>query len=158
MFSQLAAVLLVPATTVGYNPVEMTGFVAASDVRQAFGWTAADLTAHAGGVVFNHEFWTDDNYTVSCGGPSFPVVHHRVYGRFELTGQFVSDGYERGFRLTGAHAGISGTSVAPAPGQPCPEPGRGPSIARAAKTTTVTCWSLTATSEDVRKEIEAPVC
>jgi hypothetical protein len=113
------------SAAVTYDPKPMTGFVGAGDVQRAFGWTGPVLASRASGVVFDHEFWTDDTYTVACGGRRpFPVVHHREFGRFELTDAVVGSGYgaeARGFRLTGPHLGISGTSVPPAVGQPCPD-------------------------------------
>ena len=126
------------STAVTYDPASRTGFVGAADVRRAFGWTAAMLASRAGGVSFDHDFWTDDTYSVVCGERTYPVVHHKEYGHYELTGTVVRGSGSRsasgygdgitGFRLTGASSGISGTSVAPAVGQPCPageDPGRG---------------------------------
>jgi len=57
-----------------------------------------------------------------------------------------------GFRITGPTAGISGTSVAPAVGQPCPEP-RGPKITRADLVSTTMCWSLVVSSGDVSRTV-----
>jgi hypothetical protein len=129
-------VFAAPASAaVQYDPASRTGFVGAADVRRAFGWTAAMLAARAGGVAFDHDFWTDDTYSVVCGKRTYPVVHHKEYGHYELTEAVVRGAGARsaagygggitGFRLGGATSGISGTSVAPAVGQPCPT-GKGP--------------------------------
>ncbi|MET0414912.1 MAG: hypothetical protein ABW022_02680 [Actinoplanes sp.] len=145
------------SASVKYNPVTMIGFVGRSDIRDAFGWTGAVLETRAAGLAFDHEFWTDDTYTVTCGERVFPVVHHRQFGRYQLTGSAARDGYGDaliGFRLTGARSGISGTSVAPAPGQPCPEgDSPGTTIDRADLVSTATGWALTVNSGDVRREL-----
>lgn len=164
----IAAVVLAlaPATpaaaAAGYDPSEMKGLIDAADVRDAFGWTDATLADRAPGVVFDHEFWTNDTYTVTCGGPAFPVVHHKQFGRYELaatvvrsSGRGTSAGYAgkaAGFRIEGARFGISGTSVPPATGQPCPED-RGGTIDRADLASTATGWALNARSGDDRREL-----
>ncbi|GIF21726.1 hypothetical protein BJ973_004829 [Actinoplanes tereljensis] len=151
----LAAPVTAPVTApMTYDPHTMTGYVGQGDVRRAFGWAAATLATRAPGLAFNQEFWTDDSYTVSCGRGTFPVTHHRDFGRYWLTVKAVS-GYGKvtGWRITGANAGISGTSVAPAAGQPCPSPGRGKTVVRAAKTGTRTGCELTVTSQDVRRRL-----
>ncbi|MEV6633777.1 hypothetical protein AB0M54_23795 [Actinoplanes sp. NPDC051470] len=153
----------VPATaSLRYDPVAKTGFAGAADVRKAFGWSEAKLAARADGLVFGHDFWTRDTYSVRCGQAPFPVAHQREFGRFDLTDVVVRagrpggpTGYDRqpvptGFRITGPYAGISGTSVAPAVGQPCPQP-RGPKITRADLVATTTGWSLTVSSGAVSK-------
>lgn len=151
------------AAAVTYDPIAKTGFVDLGDVQRAFGWTAAKAKAKAPGVVFNHEFWSDDTYSVSCGKAAFPVVHHREYGRYELTDTVAAardargarSGYARkllGFRITGPYAGISGTSVPPVAGQPCPEP-RGATIVGVRKVSSLTGWALTATSGTERREL-----
>src|SRR5690349_11754268 len=99
----LAGVPLVgtPASaSVRYDAEARTGFVAGSDVRAAFGWSAPVLAARAAGLSFGHDFATVDTYAVSCGGAPFPVEHHRVFGRFELAdvvvrrrGRGAGDGY-----------------------------------------------------------------
>ena len=150
------------SAAVTYDQDAKTGFVAAADVRQAFGWTAATLTARAGTVAFDHDFWTDDTYSVRCGAATLPVVHHREFGRYELTDTVVRRGQPRtstgygdavtGFRLTGASSGISGTSVPPAAGQPCP--GRpGVTIAGVKLARTATGWALAARSGETRREL-----
>jgi len=166
------------AALVRYDPEKKTGFVDRADVRKAFGWTDAKLAARASTIVFDHDFWTDDNYAVACGKTSFPVVHHRVFGRFELaavvtrapahaTGHVASAGRGTragygvrgrliGFRLTGARFGISGTSVAPAPGQPCPDDkGQTPGakVTKAVRTSSTTGWALSARSGDVSRRL-----
>ncbi|UQU67327.1 hypothetical protein COUCH_14110 [Couchioplanes caeruleus] len=145
------------AASVRYDPAAKAGFAGATDVRKAFGWSDAALAAHAAGLAFSHEFWTEDTYAVSCGAGPFTVRHQREFGRFELADREVreprrgaSAGYGAparlaGFRITGPYAGISGTSVPPAVGGPCPEP-RGQRITRATLTATTTGWSLTVSS------------
>jgi hypothetical protein len=156
------AVATPASASVQYDPVAKTGYVDAGEVRKAFGWTGSTLAARAAGLVFDHDFWTDDTYSVACGGATFPVVHHREYGRFDLTDVVVratergaATGYHgppAGFRLTGAHSGISGTSVGPAVGQPCPaDQGQAPgsTIDRVRLVSSTTGWALTATSQNV---------
>ena len=159
--------------SVTYDPETKTGFVDRADVQKAFGWSGAELAAHAAGVVFQHDFWTDDTYSVGCGDHVVNVVHHKDFGRFELTDTVV-DRAERGaasdygrkpagFRITGAHAGISGTSVAPAVGQPCPVPpetgDKQPVIDRVHLENSTTGWALTISSDQLSHRIlqtEAP--
>jgi hypothetical protein len=151
------------AAAVTYDPVAKTGLVGAADVRRAFGWTAATLAARAGAVAFDHAFWTDDTYAVTCGGREYPVVHHKQYGHYELTDSVVRRGPRAdtgygtvvtGFRLAGAWAGISGTSVAPAVGQPCPA-GRvpGATIDEVRLVSSATGWALRASWGKVRREL-----
>jgi hypothetical protein len=145
---------------VTYDPVAKTGFVGAADLRHAFGWSAATLASRAGGVAFDHDFFTDDSYSVGCGGRTYPVLHHREFGRYELTDAVVrrsSAGYGNGisgFRLTGAAFGISGTSVAPAIGQPCPE-GKGATIDAVRLVSSAAGWTLTVRSGDVSRRLLA---
>ena len=150
------------AAAVQYDPQAKSGFAGAADVRQAFGWSDSTLSARAAGLAFSHDFWTQDRYSVSCGKGRFPVAHHREFGRFELSDSVVrearrgaSTGYAHGprlagFRITGPYAGISGTSAAPAVGQPCPEP-RGTRITRADRISTTTGWSLSVSSGGTAK-------
>ncbi|MGX6606122.1 hypothetical protein ACWKSP_28940 [Micromonosporaceae bacterium Da 78-11] len=144
------------SASVTYDPDTKAGFVAESEVRKAFGWTGATLAVRASGLVFDHDFWTDDTYSVSCGLAPFPVVHHEQFGRFELTDAVVhaAGGYGRqlaGFRLTGARSGISGTSVAPMVGQPCPDQAQpaGSTVVSAQRLSSSTGWALAVTSGDV---------
>ena len=156
------------AAAVTYDPESRTGYVGGDDVRSAFGWTGAQLAGRAAGLVFGEDFGTDDTYAVRCGAREFPVVHHRVYGRFELGhdviragGRGTARGYAgapAGFRITGAVAGISGTAVAPGVGQPCPTgqgPAAGPTITAVRRTATVSRWALTVRSGDVQRELLA---
>jgi hypothetical protein len=169
MLPQLIAALLTvgaaPAPTAGAAPASIdydisakTGYVGAADVRAAYGWTVPTLGARAGGLVFNHDFWTDDTYAVSCGGPAFRVVHHREFGRYEIADKpsYQRVGYGRkllGFRLTGPVAGISGTSVRPGRGQPCPAEGAGTTITSTRLVSTAKGCALSVTSRDVRREL-----
>jgi hypothetical protein len=150
------------SAAVRYDPEAKRGFVDTADVRQAFGWTTATLVLRADGVAFDQEFWTDDTYSVSCAGRVHPVVHHRLYGRFELIDAVVrrdrpgpSTGYRiTGFRLTGARSGISGTSLPPALGRPCPAgPGGvpGSTIDKIHLVSSATGWSLAVRSGDDRR-------
>jgi hypothetical protein len=158
------------SAAVTYDPASRTGFVGAAEVRRAFGWTTATLGARAGGVAFDHNFWTDDTYSVTCGRRTYPVVHHKEFGHYELTDAVVrgpvsrpAGGYRggiTGFRLAGAMAGISGTSVAPAVGQPCPAGqspgrgrGRGATIDEVRLVSSATGWSLTVRSGEVSHRI-----
>jgi hypothetical protein len=152
------------SASVTYDPATRTGFVDGADVQKAFGWSDAALASRASAVVFDHDFWTDDTYSVACGDHVFPVVHHREFGRYELTDAVVQDrrrgsrtgyaGQPVGFRLAGAHAGISGTSVAPAVGQPCPEgAARGSAIDRIHLDSSASGWSLTLRFDDASHQI-----
>jgi hypothetical protein len=141
---------------VAYDPLAKTGFVDAADVRDAFRWTDATLAARAAGLEFDHEFWIDDTYSVACGGAAFPVVHQREFGRYALTSTVAHGGRGqagaygkrlKGFTLSGAHAGISGTSVEPAVGQPCPR-GEGGTIDRSAFVRSISGWALSVSSSD----------
>ena len=160
----VAGVILALATpaaaSVRYDPKTKTGFVDSADVRHAFGWTDTTLSSRASGLVFHHDFWTDDTYSVSCGGHAFPVVHHRDYGWFELSVTVTRDGYRTGvtgFRLTGPHLGISGTSAPPEPGQPCPEPqGQAPGAAidEVHLRGSATGWALSAAFQDASRVLQ----
>ncbi|MEU4236067.1 hypothetical protein [Actinoplanes sp. NPDC026619] len=157
MIPQLLIGVALAAAPVSYNPQAMTGFVGESEVRAAYGWSAATLAKRADALEFSHEFWTDDTYSVSCGGDVFPVVHHHDFGRFGLVFQkaHAAGGYGKltGFRITGANWGISGTSVPPMVGQPCPSEGRGPTVKKARKVSTTKGCTLTVTSADVRRDL-----
>jgi hypothetical protein len=142
------------AAAVSYDPGTKSGFAGRADVQRAFGWTDTELARYASGVSFEQDFWTDDTYSVACGPRTFPVVHHREFGRFELIDTVVRRGGHRtatgyagtltGFRITGARSGISGTSVAPAIGQPCPQ--AGPPITAVRLVSTTVGWGLTVRS------------
>jgi hypothetical protein len=150
------------SAAVTYDPQGKTGYVDQADVRKAFGWSAATLNAKAAGLIFNHDFWTDDHYAVNCGKKAYPVVHHREFGRFELSDTVVRSsgrgpriGYSgvravAGFRLAGPRAGISGTSVAPRVGDPCPRE-KGTRITKVAVASTTTGWSLSAGSGEISR-------
>jgi hypothetical protein len=145
MLFPLALALLTAATpapaSVRYDPETKTGFVGSADVRQAFGWSGRELASRAAGLVFEHDFWTDDTYRATCGARVVPVVHHRDFGRFDLID---TAGYT-GFRISGARSGISGTSVPPAAGQPCPGD-QGETIGKVRLVSSTTGWKLTVTS------------
>lgn len=158
--------------SVTYDPATMTGFIDKFAVRKAFGWTDAMLTERAAAVGFAHDFSTADTYAISCGGPTFRVVHLRESGTFELADTVAHNrtrgarigygGRLTGFHLTGARSGISGTSVPPAAGQPCPQDlGQAPgsTVDRARPVSSATRWALVAGFGDVRRVLlaeEAP--
>jgi hypothetical protein len=150
------------SAAVTYDPQTKKGYVARGDLQKAFGWTDATLSAKASTLVFNHDFWTNDTYTVACGKTPFPVVHYREFGRYELRNAAVLDkgrgttkGYSGrlvGFWITGPSFGISGTSVPPTVGQPCPDPTKGPKVTSSRRTATVTGWALSVSAgEDNRR-------
>jgi hypothetical protein len=151
-----AGIALAPApasASVRYDPDAKTGTVTGAQMRKAFGWSTATLAKRAGTVVFNHDFWTDDSYTVTCGKRQFRVVHHRDFGRFELTDRIAKDGYGTvTFHITGPHAGISGTSVPPEPGQQCPSD-QNAEIDRVRLISTARGWSLTATAGETHRTL-----
>ncbi|WP_305787187.1 hypothetical protein [Symbioplanes lichenis] len=145
------------AAAVRYDPQARTGFVGVTDIRGAFGWSGRTLAERAAGLEFDHNFFADDTYSVTCGAGVFPVVHHREFGRYQLndTVTRTGGGYGggvAGFRLTGPIAGISGTSVAPAAGQPCPER-PGALIAEVRLTATTVGWTLSVSSEGETREL-----
>jgi hypothetical protein len=152
------------SAAVSYDPGSKTGFVGTADVRRALGWTAAMLAARADRVAFDHDFWTDDTYSVVCGKRVYSVVHHRVYGRYELSDAVVRRHQPRsalgygagvtGFRLGGASSGISGTSVAPVVGRACPA-GRvpGSTIDELRLVSSATGWTLAVSSGDLRRRL-----
>ena len=155
----------VPAcAVVKYDPAAKTGYVDRGEVLTAFGWSAATLNQKAAGLAFSHDFWTDDRYAVTCGKKPFPVVHHREFGRFELADTVIrgarrgtATGYHSqpsvtGFRITGPRAGISGTSVPPAVGGPCPRPAAA-KITKATLESTTTGWSLSVSSGAVSRRL-----
>jgi hypothetical protein len=127
---------------VRYDPETKTGFVGASDVRKAFGWSGRELSSRASRLVFDHDFWTDDTYRATCGEREIRVVHHRDFGHFELIDTVT---YE-GFRISGPRLGISGTSVPPAAGQPCPD-NRSETIGKVRLVSSTTGWKLTVSSD-----------
>ncbi|MEV6299772.1 hypothetical protein AB0M02_10250 [Actinoplanes sp. NPDC051861] len=121
MRSVLALLLVFSASpaygAVKFDPQTGTGFVDRADVRKAFGWDDAALNARAGDVEFGYRTSTDDVYSVMCGRRTIRVPHQRVSSSTALKVRVERDG----FALDGAVAGISGTSVAPAVGFPCPD-------------------------------------
>ncbi|HEX5206155.1 hypothetical protein ACFQS1_36990 [Paractinoplanes rhizophilus] len=162
MFPQLAAAAALAAglapAPVTFDPGTNSGYVGAGAIREAFGWSPATLTARAAGVAFQHGFRGEDTYAVSCGGRPFRVVHPHDYGHYELnvTVKRASSGYRdvTGFRIRGAYAGISGTSPAPSPGDPCPQKHAGGSkVTRSARVASVTTWTLTAIWQDVHRQL-----
>ncbi|MBU2664648.1 hypothetical protein KOI35_14185 [Actinoplanes bogorensis] len=147
---------------VTYDPETKKGYVSRADLLKAFGWNDATLAAKASGLVFNHDFWTNDNYTVSCGKRTFPIVHPLEFGRYELFDVTVTEkgrgaaGYGGktvlGFWLTGPRFGISGTSVGPMVGQPCPQDAKA-KITSVKLVSTTTGWGLDAASGEVSKAL-----
>ncbi|MEU7907623.1 hypothetical protein [Actinoplanes sp. NPDC049118] len=143
---------LVPATaasaSIRFDPAKGTGYVGRNDVQAPFRWSNAVLQARAAGITFSHSRSIEDVYSVVCGWDkpnggrdhvTIVVTHPRLSTRVYLRSSVAYDassvssaeprGRVVGFRLTGAVSGVSGTSVGPAVGAPCPE-GRGQSGAR----------------------------
>lgn len=150
------------SAAVTYDPQTKKGYVANADLLKAFGWNDAMLTAKASGIVFNHDFWTDDTYSVTCGKRTFPLVHHREFGRFELFDAAVNDDKKRaakgytgklaGFWLTGPRFGISGTTVGPTAGQPCPD-GAKSKVTKATLKATSRGWALQVSSGELTRQL-----
>ncbi|GIE90185.1 hypothetical protein [Actinoplanes regularis] len=148
----VAGVALHPAP-VRYDPETKTGYVAGGEIRKAFGWSAAVLASKAAGIRFDHQFWTDDTYTATCGREVRPVVHHREFGRYDLSDEIARTGQgDLDFRITGAPTGISGTTSPPQPGDPCPDRPDA-TITRIRLASTTTGWSLNATSGAVHRRL-----
>ncbi|WP_250008130.1 hypothetical protein [Actinoplanes sp. M2I2] len=151
------------SAAVTYDPQTMKGYVGRGDVLKAFGWTDAALAAKASGLVFDHDFWTNDTYSVACGKKAFPVTHYREFGRYELrnaavqaTGRAAARGYAgklAGFWLTGPRFGVSGTSVPPGAGQPCPDATRGKTVTKARLVSSVKGWALAVSSGDENRRL-----
>ncbi|MFI5893912.1 hypothetical protein ACIA5D_27815 [Actinoplanes sp. NPDC051513] len=163
MLSQLAAAGaalaagLAPAP-VTFDPETNAGYVGATEVRKAFGWSPAALAARAAGVAFQHGFWGEDTYTVSCGASPFRVVHQHDYGHYELRVAVTraSSGYHdvTGFRIDGADAGISGTTPPPSPGDPCPqEHAGGAKVTRSDRISSVSTWTLTVIWKNAHRQL-----
>ncbi|MCO8269792.1 hypothetical protein M1L60_04195 [Actinoplanes sp. TRM 88003] len=159
----VAGVSAPAAAAVTYDPKTMKGYVARADLQKAFGWTDTTLSAKASTLVFNHDFWTNDTYTVACGKKPFPVTHYREFGRYELRNAAVLDkgrgtvkGYSGklvGFWITGASFGISGTSVPPTAGQPCPDATKGKTITASRRASSVSGWALSVSSGEENRRL-----
>jgi hypothetical protein len=156
-----AAVLgtAVPAyAEVGYDPGKKTGFVGAADLKAAFGWDDATLAERATGVEFEQNYWERDNYDMTCGGgPVFPIAHPKVGARYDLLDVVTRDdsGYGKvsGFRITGSHRGVSGTSYLPGVGEPCPDGEGATTVTSKVLTSSEAGWSLVANSGDDSREL-----
>jgi hypothetical protein len=132
-----------------------TGTVGAAEMRQSFGWDAATLRARSTGVEFAEDILVQDVYSVVCGPAGTPpvrTVHARQFAKEFLTMSVDRDkaGEVRGFRITGAEAGISGTTVPPTPGLPCPAPGSGLVTSATVVSTTTTLTLLATSGENTR--------
>jgi hypothetical protein len=150
------------SAAVTYDPQTMEGYVGRGDVLKAFGWTDATLAAKASGLVFDHDFWTNDTYSVSCGKKPFPLVHYREFGRYELRNAAVqaargaATGYAgklTGFWITGPRFGISGTSVPPEAGQPCPNATQGRTITASRLVSSMKGWALAVSSGEENRRL-----
>lgn len=150
-----------------------TGHAGATELRQAFGWDAAALRSRAAGLTFTRNTLVQDVYSVVCGPAGtrpLRAVHARESGTYFLTSAVDRDprGEVRGLRITGADAAISGTTVPPTPGLPCPgtdddpsrstvaRPGPGPrpgNIRTATLMSTTTTLTLIVRSGDVTREL-----
>jgi hypothetical protein len=129
------------SASVRFDPDRGTGFVDGGDVRTPFRWSAAMLRARAAGVTFSHRRSIEDTYSVVCGWNAastghrehltIVVTHVRESSSLNLRSSVAYDastataadpkGRVVGFRLTGAISGVSGTSVGPTVGAPCPD-------------------------------------
>nr|WP_221377630.1 hypothetical protein [Actinoplanes polyasparticus] len=151
------------SAAVTYDSRTMKGYVARADLQKAFGWSDSKLSAQASTLVFNHDFWTNDTYTVACGGQPFPVTHYREFGRYELRNAAVLDkgrgtakGYRGklvGFWITGASFGISGTTVPPDAGQPCPDATKGRTITSSRRVSSVKGWALSVSAGEESRRL-----
>ncbi|MEV0900717.1 hypothetical protein [Actinoplanes sp. NPDC049802] len=136
-----------------------TGHVDAEDVRRAFGWDAATLRRKAAGLEFQHVRLVQDTYSVVCDGASArPVraVHTAQDAKEFLTVEVVRGPPARdvtGFRIVKAYAGISGTTVPPEPGTPCPAPGTGATVRTSRVVSTTVTTTLVAESGSTRAEL-----
>lgn len=125
------AALVVPAdparAAVRFDFSAGTGAVDAADLRRSFGWSEATLRARAAALRFTKGTLIEDVYSVVCGQAGTPpvrTVHARQFATEFLTRTVDRgpNGDIRAVRITGPEAGISGTTVPPTPGLPCPEP------------------------------------
>lgn len=122
-----------------------TGYAGAAELRYAFGWNDATLRQRAAGVALTMSTLIQDVYSVVCGAagtPAVRTVHAREFGTMFLTKTVdrAAGGAVRGLRITGSDTGISGTTVPPARGLPCPggDPEAGTVRAAAVVSTTKT--------------------
>ncbi|MBO3737047.1 hypothetical protein [Actinoplanes flavus] len=136
-----------------------TGFVDAEDVRQAFDWDAATLRARAKGLEFEHVKLVQDVYAVVCaraGARPVRAVHTAQDAKEFLTVTVVRAAGTRkitGFRIVKAYAGISGTTVPPTPGTPCPEPKPDDQVRTSRLVSTTVTTTLVAKSGPDRVEL-----
>ncbi|GGN75542.1 hypothetical protein GCM10010112_46900 [Actinoplanes lobatus] len=136
-----------------------TGFVDAEDVRQAFDWDAATLRSKAKGLEFEHLRLVQDTYVVVCGGAGarpLRAVHTAQDAKEFLTVKVARKPGTRdvtGFRIVKAYAGISGTTVPPAPGTPCPEPKPDEKVRTSRLVSTTVTTTLVAKSGPDRVEL-----
>jgi hypothetical protein len=129
------------SASIKFDPDRGTGFVGGGDVRTRFRWNDAMLQSRAAGVTFSHSRSIEDTYSVVCGWDPTPrgdrehltivVTHVRESAMLNLGSSVDYDastataanpkGRVVGFKLTGAVSGVSGTSVGPTVGMPCPD-------------------------------------
>ncbi|GIE94490.1 hypothetical protein [Paractinoplanes rishiriensis] len=141
-----------------YHPATMTGFVTAGELRTAFGWTEAKLRTRAAKVTFSHTTLIEDRYAVRCGTLKTKATHYRQTMRMDLATTIMRKSSQvTGFRLAGAISGISGTSVAPAVGAPCPNP-KGKTIDAVRLTSTTTTSALTANFRTESRDLWSKRC
>jgi hypothetical protein len=146
------------AATVKFDPATKTGFVGKLDVQRSFGWDDAALRARTGRITFTYDTLTKDTYSVVCGRAGnrpFTVLHDRVFARDFLNAVVVRDttAAPSGFRITGAGTGISGTTVGPTVGLPCPEEGKGKTVRSARVVSTAFTGTLSANFGGVSKTL-----
>jgi hypothetical protein len=175
----LAAGLLYAApasASVRFDPDRGTGFVGGGDVRTPFRWSGAMLQSRAAGVTFSHSRSIEDTYTVVCGWDTTPrgtrkhltivMTHIRESSVLNLGSSVAYDaatatatdpkGRVVGFKLTGAVSGVSGTSVGPTVGAPCPDGrsyGGAKTIDRVRLKSTATISALTAWYRSVSHDL-----
>lgn len=146
------------SAAVKFDPATKTGFVGRHDVQREFGWDDATLRANADRLTFDYDTVTRDTYSVVCGRDGnrpFTVVHDRVFARDSLNAVVAHDatGFPSGFRITGAGSGISGTSIGPTAGLPCPQAGEGRTVRSARVVSTTVTATLIATFGGVSKDL-----
>jgi hypothetical protein len=157
----LAVGLALATTAAGsptYNPTTMTGFVTAGELRTSFGWTGKKLRSRAAEVTFSHRKLIEDRYAVRCGTIRTEVTHYRQTMRMDLATEVTrSKTGVTGFRLTGAISGISGTSVPPTAGAPCPTK-KGKTIDAVRLTSTTETSTLTASFRTESRDLWSSRC
>lgn len=143
----VTAALTAPAP-VTFDFATATGFVDATDIREAFDWTGARLTRKAPRIEFQSTKIVEESWSVVCtaGTAPFPAVRSQQSMKEFLIAAPTYDPNRKltGFRLTGSRAAISSTTAPFDPGTPCPDPTRGTTIHSSRQVATTTTRSLLA--------------